>query len=484
MKSFFKTPTIPDRIDRRIIAGVAIYGIVMIVIAFIAKGTGDEGDSILHYLYAKSAWQYKTHFFNHWAKPVYVLIAFPFAQFGLIGVKIMNILLNCGSIWFTYGIAKKLEFKFSWIPPIILASTPMYNHLSLSGLTEPMSACLFMAGIYFIIRNKFTYGVILLSFLPFVRSEGLIMLAPVFIYLIIISKYQYLPLLFAGHIFYSCTGYFFYKDFFWVFNKITYATLSSPYGSGDWFHFASKLPEITGTPLTFIFVIGVLWGTVLFIRYIKRQINQIEIPELVLIYATAVIFFLAHTSFWALGIFNSGGILRVMITIMPLMALISYRGIEYLFSFLSNSKIRQRLIYILTVVVFLYPFSGELYAYRWHRDFVPKADQYAQQELSGWLRNNYPEYHNNTFYYEAVYLSELLNIDWFDNSKRKRLLNSLKDNSFKSGDFIIWDDWFSIVEGQVDRKLFESDNRFEKLKTFSRINYWNGIRTTIIFRVK
>jgi hypothetical protein len=57
--------------------------VVITVIAFVANGTGDEGDSISHYLFAKTAWTYKQHFFDHWAKPVYVLIAFPFATTGL-----------------------------------------------------------------------------------------------------------------------------------------------------------------------------------------------------------------------------------------------------------------------------------------------------------------------------------------------------------------------------------------------------------------
>lgn len=470
--------------DKKVAIGIAVYAIVMICLAFIAKGTGDEGDSISHYLFAKTAWQYKIHFFDHWAKPVYTLFAFPFAQFGITGVKLMNVLLNCGSIWFTYRVASVLQFKWAWIPAVLLVSTPMFNHLSLSGLTEPMSACFLMAGIYLLVSEKWIPAIIFLSFLPFIRSEGLLMLGVVFVYLVIISKYRFIPLLCTGHIVYGLVGSWYYRDVFWVFNKMTYATLGSPYGNGSWLHFIQNLPEITGTALTVIFFVGILYGLILLIRYFRKQATEKETPELFLIYGSLVFYFFAHSAFWALGIFNSGGILRVMITIMPLMALVSYRGIVYLFDFLDNESIKRKCVVGLTTLLFLYPFSGHLFAYRWNRDFVPKADQYAQIELAGWLKTNYPDFRNHTFYYETVYLSELLDIDWFDGNKRQRLLDAFIRDQFKSGDFIVWDDWFAVVEGHITLESLEKDPRLVKLKTFQRVNYWGGTRTTVVFRWK
>lgn len=471
-------------VEKKVIIGIGVYAIVMVAIALLADGTGDEGDSILHFLYAKTAWQYKIHFFNHWAKPVYVLFAFPFAHFGFVGVKLMNVLFNCGSLWVTYQIARSLDYKWTWIPPLLLASTPMFNHLSLSGLTEPMSACFLMAGLYLLIKEKWIYALLLLSFLPFVRSEGLLMLGTVFVYLIIVSKYQYLPLLFFGHVFYGIAGYAFYKDVFWVFNQMTYATWSSPYGNGEWLHFVKRLPEITGTALTLVFIIGLLYGFILLIRYFRKQVSAKEKPELLLIYGSLMVYFLAHTSFWALGIFNSGGILRVMITIMPLMALVSYRGIEYAFAFVNNPHVQKKLIIASAILLAIYPFSGNVYAYKWNRDFVLKADQYAQKELAQWLKNTYPDYHKQTIYLEAVYLCETLNIDWFNVRERRRLLDAFNDNQFKTGDFVIWDDWFAVVEGHIKPEPLEKDQRFEKLKTFQRVNYWGETRITVLFRYK
>lgn len=55
--------------------------------------------------------------------------------------------------------------------------------------------------------------------------------------------------------------------------------------------------------------------------------------------------FFAHTTFWAMGIFNSGGILRVMITIMPLMAIICYRGMIYGVDFIGKETVKKKYHY-------------------------------------------------------------------------------------------------------------------------------------------
>ncbi|HEX8332063.1 MAG TPA: hypothetical protein VF622_05540 [Segetibacter sp.] len=480
-RSFFSPPY---TVDKKVKLGVLFYFIVMVIVAFVGKGTGDEGDSISHYLYAKTAWTYKHHFLDHWAKPVYVLVAFPFAQFGLIGVKVMNVLLNCGSLFFTYKVAKALKFSWSWVPPILLASTPMFNHLSLSGLTEPLCAFMLIAGLFLLIQERWIAGIVLLSFLPFVRSEGLLMLSVVFVYLVYNSKYQFLPLLATGHVFYSLVGYFYHKDLLWVFNKMTYATWSSAYGQGRWTHYFKNLSEILGSAGMVLFYFALLYGFVLMIRFLRRQVTGNEKAELFLIYGSLFIYFAAHSAFWALGIFNSGGILRVMISIMPLFALVNYRAIEYLFAFVDNMQWRKRLMAVVVAILFLYPFSGHLFAYRWKRDFSLKADQYAQVELKQWLTNTFPDYRKYTFYYEAVYLSEILNIDWFNSTKRKRLLDAFTANEFKSGDFVIWDDWFAVVEGHIALESLEKDQRLEKLRTFQRMDYWGKTRTTVVFRFK
>ena len=84
------------RNKRDIIAyvSIGIYLIIGIVIAFLLDGTGDAGDSLLHYHYARYAFEHPYLFFHHWGKPMFILIAAPFSQFGFYRYK-SNECIDC-----------------------------------------------------------------------------------------------------------------------------------------------------------------------------------------------------------------------------------------------------------------------------------------------------------------------------------------------------------------------------------------------------
>ena len=92
-----------------------VYGILAVLTMIYFNGTGDAGDSVLHYLYAKSAPQHPELFFNHWAKPVFVALASPFSQFGFIGVKVFNVLVMALTMLLTYRSAELLGLKNAFI---------------------------------------------------------------------------------------------------------------------------------------------------------------------------------------------------------------------------------------------------------------------------------------------------------------------------------------------------------------------------------
>lgn len=461
-----------------------LYLLIMLIVLAIANGTGDEGDSLTHYFYAKHAWQNKSFFFNHWAKPLFTLIAFPFAQLGFWGVELMNILLSTTAIWLTYKNAKLLAIPFAWMAPLCLLSMPMFNFLTLSGLTEPMFSCALALSIYLLLKEKFYAGIILFSFLPFIRSEGLLICGAALIYLIYLNKYALLPLIATGHIVYSILGYPVHKDFLWVFNTMTYATFNSAYGKGYWLYYMQKLPESVGLALTLFTFGGLAYGLVLLIQYFRKQLTSSNKQILFLIYTSFSIFFLMHTVFWALGIFNSGGILRIMIGIMPVLAIIQTLGLQYAIGFIQSKKIYTIVLYILMGLILLCPFTSHEFAYKWNRDFQLKADQQAQVAMKSWLIKNKPDYTQRSFYFEAPNISLVLDINWFDESKRKRLLGAFEKNEFKKGDLIVWEDWFAVEEGKISLSSLQQDTRLQQLASFEKVNFWGITRKTVLFEFK
>lgn len=458
---------------------ILVFFLAGLILLFTAKGTADEGDSIMHYLYARHAYDYPAHFFNHWAKPLFVFLTAPFAQLGFNGMKLFNLLASSVTLWLTFKTASRLSMANAWAAPVLVIFAPMLMIITLSGLTEPLFAFWLMAGIYLLVTGKIFFAVTWLSFLPFVRSEGLIILCLVLLFLVTRRYYRYIPLLLAGHLVYAIAGYSIHKDFLWVFNTMSYATLSSAYGKGAWLHFAENLPAVIGIPLCVLLVAGLLYGVfALAGRYIFRDRLIISDEKLFLVYGIFGAYFIGHTAFWALGIFNSFGLLRVLIGVLPLAGLIALDGLNALTRF-GRSRI---LFTLLLAAVMIYPFINGKYSFKWKRDFALKADQQAEWDLGNYVKKHFPDYRQHIFYYEPAFLSVTLDINYFDSTKHKRLLNAFPENRFPDSCFLVWDDWFAPVEGKVTLQQVLDDGRFRELASFEQKDYWGVTRTVKLFR--
>ena len=81
---------------------LAFISFALLTVCYAFEGTGGGGDSVFHFQYAKFAAQHPENFFNHWAKPLYTIFAFPFAQFSFTGIKVFNVLMSLISAYFTY----------------------------------------------------------------------------------------------------------------------------------------------------------------------------------------------------------------------------------------------------------------------------------------------------------------------------------------------------------------------------------------------
>ena len=464
---------------------MVIFFLAGLLLMFTAKGTADEGDSVMHYLYARHAFELPEHFFNHWAKPLFVLLSAPFAQLGFTGMKLFNLLAATGSLFYTYRSARVLAIPNAWLAPLCAAFAPMFLIVTLSGLTEPLFAFWLIVGVYGLLKDKSGLAFPWLSFLPFVRSEGLIVLCVVLVYALFRKLYKYIPLLAVGHLVYAIAGYAVHKDLFWVLKDIPYATLSSAYGQGGWLHFVRRMPEVIGWVLCIFLILGLMYGLLQAIRrFLFRQKEVLAEKELLLIFGLFAVYFVAHTAFWALGIFNSFGLLRVMVGVLPLIGLICARGVNLValpFVVAMNTRV---VLYACATLIVLYPFVGTEHSFSWKRDFALKADQQAEDRLGTYVKQTYPDYRQHTFYYEPAYISVALGINYFDTSRHKRLLHAFNNNTFRSGNFVIWDDWYAPVEGKVELNQLVSDPRFELVQTFEEKDFWNNTRVVKLFRVK
>lgn len=447
--------------------------LILTVIALSNDFTGDSGDSLTHYLYSYYSFKHPTLFLNHWAKPLFVLFSSPFSQFGFAGIKIFNCLMASSSCFFTIITAQKLKLKYSYIIIIIIMLfSPLYFRLIFSGLTEYMFGLVLTISIYLSICKRLIPAIILASFLPFIRTEGLIVDGVFFCYLIFIRKYKVLPLLYSGHLIYSVIGYFYYHDFWWVFTKIPYASQKSNYGHGGIFDFFHILNYVIEKPNFILLGIGFLSCFMFFFKQkfpqnyrLKRSYSH---EEIILIYGGFAIFFIAHSIFWWKGLFHSGGFLvpRVMNAVVPLVALIGLGGLNFMCSFIKKTLFTKVFVGLVAIIIIIYPFKPKPQGLVYNKElFVLPENNLVKNEVIPFIKSSFPDYRNYKFYYSQPYISIELPNDIFDSTCFGKLMN-VQTDILPPKTFIIWDDWLSPHEDGVSLATLISDKKFVLLKSF------------------
>ena len=437
-----------------------IYAIIAALTIIFFDGTGDAGDSIMHFLFAKFAPLHSELYFDHWAKPVYVLLASPFAQFGFIGMKVFNAIVSLLTIFFTFKIAQKLNLKNAIVCALFLIFSPLNFVLTFSGLTEPLFALFISIGIYAILKHKYIAACLIISFLPFIRSEGLIIIGVFGFYLLLKRKWKLIPLLLFGNVVYSIAGFFVYNDFLWVFNKIPYAHLSSTYGSGRLLHFAKQLIYVIGVPIYILFLIGI-------ISIVWKSVKKKATLELqILVFLGFLFFIIAHTLFWYLGIFNSMGLIRVLVGIIPLISIISLIGFNFITENVFKNRRIPKLITqgLLITYIVIFPFTKNPAAINWEKDLKLSKDQQSAIQAGDYITQNIGIDHR--FVFAHPYLSEVLKIDHFDRNKRLELNHDFINNT-KSGDVIIWENWFCVVERGIKKEHLDNTPELNNLYNLS-----------------
>ncbi len=440
---------------------LAAYAFAGLLTVFLFDGTGDDGDSITHYLFARYAPAHPELYFDHWAKPVFVILSSPFAQFGFSGMKFFNLSVSLLTFYLTYRTAERLRIANALLAIVFLVFTPLYYVLTFSGLTEPLFA-LFLAGAVFLVVHRANLAAaILVSFMPFVRSEGLIIAGVFGLWFIWSKQWKCLPLLATGHLVFSLAGFFVYHDLLWVIRKIPYATLDSSYGSGPLLHFTFQMNYVLGVPLLGLFVAG-LAGY--FVHFIKKT-GQVKAPEAILVLFGFFAFFIAHSLFWYFGLFNSMGLKRVLLGVIPLMALVMLRGYNLITVELTGNRvlIRNILATVILAYTILFPFTRNPAAIRWDSEMRLTGGQKIAGAIANYMRENPMPAGRLLFNYP--YLNVTLHADPF-NHERFPGLSAASLNEMQMGDLVIWDNWFSVVESGVTLETVEQTPGLRQVITF------------------
>lgn len=336
--------------DTSFVLGLLLaFFVAAIIIIFKTDNSFGGGDPISHYKIAHWAWKYPVLFLDTWGKPVFTILISPWAQFGMNGARIYNILTGLLSAFFAWKICKQFGLEHHWLAPIFVLFIPIYFVLMFTSLTEVTFSLFLTLSLFFFFRDKLVWSGIVLSFIPLIRTEGIV-LFPLFMAAFLIKKqYTAVLSLFTGFIIFSIAGLFVYHDFWWLITRNPYnGAAEDIYGHGTLLHFFDRLPVILGKPLTYLFIVGV---AVLLFRWFWHEKGKLgnTFYFLILVPGSFLIYFVAHSFAWWKGIGNSLGLIRVIAAVAPAAAITAVIGFDKILIYLRKSS--GILMWIVAVVV-------------------------------------------------------------------------------------------------------------------------------------
>lgn len=442
------------------------------LLSFFASGTFDSGDGIRHYLVSRYSFKHPDLFLYSWGKPFFTLLSSPFSQFGLLGVNVFNIFCALLSSFLCFKIAKLLKLEYPFLVILFLCFTPIYFPTINSGLTEPFFGLILISSIYLMFRNNYFWATLLVSFLPFVRTEGNLILPFFFIILLYRKKFLFAPMLAFGTIAYSIVGYFYFKDIFWIKHQNPYTGSNyNIYGQGDLFHFVNTHDFIWGPGLGILFLLGCVAAIFLLFSNVKKrnaeeQNNLFLFEELFLIYGSFFVYFIAHSVFWWKGLAGSLGLIRVLAGVMPCSALICLRGFNLIMLpfFQRNKFIEFGIIFVWLFFILSNPFKQEYFPYKLD------SEQVLVKEAGDWFKQS--PFTKQKVYYLYPYLAHVLNVDSFDPNKVGELWGlypSIKQwgiGVIPDSSIVFWDGHFGPNECAIPLDSILNDPHFELIKTF------------------
>lgn len=426
----------------------------------------------MHYLIARYAPQHSELYLHHWGKPFFTLVASPFAQFGTDGIVFFNLLCMAGATWLTYRTAKNLNLKYSILVPAIFLFTPFVFITTLSGLTEPFSALLFSLGLFLFTRKDLWKAAVILSFLPFCRSEGLILISG-FAFLFLKRK-NFIPLILlgTGTILYSFAGLFAGKSFLWTFTEIPYAHLTSQYGSGNWSHFAIELQYVTGLPV-YIFLLA---GLILTLWLLFRKKLPLFSDEIFVGLVPFLLFFAFHTIAWATGTFSSMGLKRVFVTVLPCIAIIAAKSFEWT-DIIRKEKISFVVRSLMVLYLLIFPFMPNPAAFIFPCEFRMHADHLLIKSVT---KTDF--FRDKNIFSTHPFVALYGGIDPFDTTRYNQTHILVTHPSLKNS-LVIWDSWFALKESGIMLENLKADTNLVLIKELT-LDYCKTQGHVVVFAGK
>jgi hypothetical protein len=340
-------------------AAIVIFAAMSLWMAIASKGFL-EADACTHYMFARHAIDEPAYLINVWGRPLctgtYVL---PAAIGGVLGVRVMSLILAIAMGVITYRIASKQNYRLPALAAILLFAQPLFFVHSFSELTEIPFAFVATLAFWAYQSKNFLAMTILVAITPSGRPEGFFLIALAALALVAHRRWYFLFILPLPLQIWSYLGWLTWGSphdmhwYRWLQINWPYAAKSA-YGSGQWYSFILQLPVL----LSPLFFPALPIGLYLSVRPALRKLawtRYATVPsdtrvldyeretkldglafftdhaarcQFLIAFIPLTILFV-HSVLWATGRMASNGELRYLLCVAPLWALLCAQGYEW-----------------------------------------------------------------------------------------------------------------------------------------------------------
>jgi hypothetical protein len=422
----------------------------------------DVGDGIMHFFISNASWQHPELFLHHWGKPLFILLSSPFSQFGFNGLVLFNILVFVTTciIGFKFLQQRKAPIYIQVLLPLILLKAHDVANTILGGLTEPLFNLSLILALFLLNNKKYAWFALVVSTMPFLRSEGQLPVILALLILVYERQYKYIPLLTVAFIIYGISGIFVYNDFMWYFNESPYAMNNGIYGHGTWDHYLLSYKNYIGNPGLYIFLLAIP-------AFIYMLIKKIQIDWSNWIFSYGVFFgiLIAHSYFWATGQNGSLGLTRIATQGVPLFLVMNL-------SILGKVPLSEKIFCKAVFIIFSLAIVNAILTNKYYPKEIAALDQQILN-TADFLKNQ--DLGARKVYYHFPLLSFAYGENPFKDNNRliyytfSNLENDLR-TTLKPGDLIVRDSHFGPVEMALPMEKINKHPSLRIVKEFLSTN--------------
>jgi hypothetical protein len=305
---------------------VSLCVIVAVALAFLFPDSVQQ-DGGYHFLFSRWAWRHPELFVGVWARPLFTTVfAFP-ALGGYLAAKLFAAAIAAAIAWQTYRLAMELGLDRAALAIPLVFAQPSFFVVSADTMTEPIFALVLVRAMRLDQAGRHRLALLAVSLLILARPEGFFV-ALLWAFWFIkeqrgsswVERFASLGIMAAGCFIWWLAAFLITGDVMFIAHNwpSSWPITGTIYGTGSWWNYVFRLPEIVGPLLIPCFVAGVVFS-----------IRSAKLGKPLGLF---VLFFVLHTILRKFGLLGSAGYPRYFVAISPAIALLTLSGWDFLSS--------------------------------------------------------------------------------------------------------------------------------------------------------